>query len=240
MGVIVFGYALYNIIKELWRYESYDNNTLLPDDKASELAKQGLRKQLVSLEGIQWLDTARSYYFIPVTQLSLEESEIVAEKQYLRSIESYAGNIGGNFNNILVYHYPSGSLKPIFDRRINIFQYQTIAYDSTAVLLLTGWTKDTNQDGKLSYDDNAQLFYYSLANEELHEVDLLGFQYMSHEFLSPEKELIITVREDTNNDGEFSDERDRAILLKHSFVENTTISIVDKSLLDQLQTIIDG
>ncbi|WKN46075.1 hypothetical protein [Tunicatimonas pelagia] len=204
------------------------------------MAKQGLRKQLVSLEGIQWLDTAKSYYFIPVTQLSLEEPEVAAERQYLHSVESYAGNIGGNFNNILVYHYPSGSLKPIFDRRINIFQYQTIAYDSTAVLILMGWTKDTNQDGKLSYDDNTQLFYYSLANDELYEVDMLGFRYISHEFLSPEKELIITVREDTNNDGEFSDEQDRTILLKHSFVDHTTISIVDKLLLDQLQKIIDG
>ncbi|MGB3585351.1 MAG: hypothetical protein WBA23_02370, partial [Tunicatimonas sp.] len=76
LGVFVFGYALYLISQSFWHRADYDRDVLLPDEQASELTKKGLRKQIVSLGGIEWLDTANSYYFIPVTQTSLKSPEL--------------------------------------------------------------------------------------------------------------------------------------------------------------------
>ena len=220
----------------------YRDNTLIVEDELDSLKKLNIRNQIISLEGIHPFDTATSTYLIPVYHKKLTHGSSRDDKIFdlldgeISSDHYYYGY--GNYNNIILYNFDSDASKVLLERRVNIDSYSVFKSKKKSLIVITGWDKDTNGDGKLGEKDFKRLYVYDHSTLILKQVENASFRILDYYYLKEVDKLIFKVT-DVRHDVSM-DEEPPEFLVSYSPGTNVLIPLIDMSVLDGLQDIIDN
>lgn len=157
--------------------------------RATTLASQNLREQIISFDTMQSLDSSfplgGDLYAIGVGQVTLNEPEQIAKLGRGRGdseIDTTYGEgrpptIYGAFNNVLLFDKRTGELARVFKERVAIQIIQPVLKTKPAVIVFLGTNADTNGDGLLDGDDQRSAFIYSLIEKTTHKIEVPGVNF---------------------------------------------------------------
>ncbi len=231
---------------------SENNNTvegIVSDENIEKLQKENKRKQLISYESPQLLDTLNQIYMIPVSHKTLNQVENIKEENTLSSLELYTSSkidkryskwYYGCYNNILIYDYNNQTINKLFTDRVTFENIYTRYFDDDILVLLEVSTADSNKDGIINKYDYKSVFIYSLRNNELDEIKLEYAYVTQVNFVQNSKDLMIKFGMDYNKDGQFNKTLEPSLIKRYNYKQKKIIDIVSKDLHDELQMRFDG
>ena len=240
--LVIFLVAGVVFLVEEFSTRDYDENTLIVEDELDSLKKLNIRNQVISLEGIHLFDTATRTYLIPVYHKKLTNGSSRDDKIFglldsnISSDHYYYGY--GNYNNIILYNFNSNESKVLLGRRVNIDSYSVFKSKKKSLIVITGWDEDTNGDGKLNEKDFKRLYVYDHSTLILKQVENTSFRILDYDYLKEVDKLIFKVT-DVRHDVSM-DEEPPEFLVSYSPGTNDLIPLIDMSVLDGLQDIIDN
>ncbi|MDN5215915.1 hypothetical protein QQ020_27810 [Fulvivirgaceae bacterium BMA12] len=246
LGVLLLLFGGINILMEFFPGNRHggDPNTLVTEEEARALADKDLRKQVISMEGMQDFDTASGIYIIPITHKTLDEFQQRREVDYgLLSMKSGSGKsyyYSRYYNNLVLYDFADRQSYILFNERINIDRFQSIKTANDHLILITGWKEDTNKDGRYDDSDKKALYLYIHSLQELRSIDLQDFKFINFQYLEKADKLVINVIFDINGDGLYDISQDPEILLEYSMEEKVLRKLIEDKQLNKLQHLIDG
>ncbi len=240
---IILLYAGIVFLIDEFRVRTYDDNTLIVKEELDSLKELNTRNQIISIEGIHSFDTATKTYLIPVYHKKLTDPTSRDDNILgLLDIKGSAGDFYyygyGHYNNIILYNFSSSEIRVLLDKRVNIDRYNVFKSKKKSLIVFTGWDEDTNNDRKLNEDDFKQLYVYDHSTLEVKQVQNSKYRIIEYEYLSNVDKLVLKVTEIKENEGD-KDERPEFLVL-YSFKDNNLKPLVDLSILNQLQDIIDN
>lgn len=248
----IIGFILIAVfaIGEIGRSFSYNNQDdgILSEEKIEELQKENKRKQLISYETPQLVDTLNLIYIIPVSHKTLTSAELIDE-EVLGLMDSgssykidkrYSRQYYGDFNNLLIYDYKNHKTDKLFTDRINFETIQTAYYADDILVLFKAATKDTYKDGVINQLDYKTLFLYSLKNKKLTEIKLDSADVSHINFVENSKDLIINFGIDHNKDGKFDPYAEPSLIKKYDYKNEKLIDIVSQEINADLQMTLEG
>ena len=216
--------------------------------KIEELQKENKREQIISYENPRLIDTLNSIYIIPVSHKTLNEQEDInrllnlkkSSSNYEISDSRYSSQYYGTFNNLIVYNPKDGTNKKLFDKRVNFNRIKAEYFDDDIFLLMSVSEKDTYKDGVINLLDFKSLYIYSLSKKELKKIGIEGMDVFKYKFLNNEKDLTILFGVDKNNDGQYEDYNEPALIKRYDYESGKLIDIVDKKNNSELQKTLEG
>ena len=195
------------------------NNGILAIEETNQLLQDSLRKQIISFNNIQIVDSISQTYLIPVTQANLVDAESTNDMLGLlnttsigKSYKKYHGNI---YNNLIVYNSENGESKSIFDSRISIENFFIHESEDNKYIVIPACSIDTNKDKFLNDNDLQELFIYNLQNDTLSKIKAKE-NYTTLRAYQPYKsnDLIVHFGIDRNNNGVFERSKEPMIYYK--------------------------
>lgn len=234
-GVVIFFLVL--LIIE-FQPRSYQDNTLITGPEMDSLNKNNLRKQVVSLNHPQIIDSAENLYLIPVTHETLEKAEDKAIFDFIGSSNEARLMVSSwQYNNFLAYNFNTGSSVILLEDRMNINRYELLKTNFGNFLIYWGWDADTNEDGKFDNMDVESYFICDLSTYRSNRIEHAGFTIDNYQFDYKMHRLIFDAF-DSSKERELGLEP--TYLFNYNFQEGTLTPLVDSETLNQLQRIIDG
>lgn len=229
------------LLIDLFDRPTYTDNSLIPQEELDSLKKDNLRNQVISLEGVQLFDSISSSYIIPVSHKNLDEP--MSRNQGILGImkselDDYSYYGGGNYNNLILYSFSDSSSKILLDERVSINQYTIVKSKNRKLIVLSGWNKDTNNDGKLNSGDFKQYYLYNHKTSQVVNIKNGKYIIHRHEYLRDVEQLIFYV---TDLENEIEDiEKRPEYIVSYSFENNSLKPLVDLTTLNKIQQIIDN
>ena len=226
---------------DLFDRPTYTDNSLIPQEELDSLKKDNLRNQVISLEGLQLLDSISGTYVIPVSHKNLDES-ISRDQAILGIMKSeladYSYYGGGSYNNLILFNFSDSSSRILLDERVSINQYTVLKSKNKKLIVLSGWNKDTNNDGKLNSGDFRQYYLYNHKTSDLVKIKNDKYIIHRHEYLRDLEQLIFYV---TDKESEIEDiEKRPDYIVSYSFENNSLTPLIDLATLNKVQQIIDN
>ena len=133
MIVITGSVFVYELIRDMSKPDNDNALTVYIEQDSDETAQQ-LRKQEISFSKPRLIDTLKSIYLIPVSQVNLENPEEVQNEEPNRS--DYFGkrkypkyNYSGSYNNIVLLHHKTDTKSKVFDTKVNINSFENYIID---------------------------------------------------------------------------------------------------------------
>lgn len=239
-------------------------------ERAAELAKQGMREQIVSfgnglialpeLAAPSKLAGETNLFAVPVGQITLNEPETrfsapVVLKSYrgFRSDGSYPmydsvalSGVRGAFNNVLIYDRRTGAVTRVFETRIAISMFKHLNQVTPRVIAFSGTAHDSDKDGRLDRNDMQQLFIYTLDDGRLHEVTGLDASVDDIESVNGVGYLVVVATVDRNKDGTPEQGGYRGKMAEPRLLYRVDLQtfaaspLVDGGLVADLQATLDG
>lgn len=239
------------VISEYLRYESYEDTDtgILSDEKIDELQKENKRKQVISYQTPQLIDTLNSIYIIPVSHKNLNEAEDISGilnikkkpgRNYGSSDSRYYRQYYGAYNNLIIYNEKNDSTSQLFSKRVNFNNIDIKHFSDEILLLFNGAERDTYKDGVINLSDLKSLYIYSLKESKLKKIENEGKDIVSYKFINESKDLIISFGVDKNNDGKYDDLKEPTIIKKYNFKTEKMTNIISENINSQLQKMLEG
>lgn len=221
---------------------------ILSDEKIKELQQENKRKQLISYEAPQLIDTLNLVYIIPVSHKTLNSAEFIDDESLglLDSGGSYKANkryskqYYGDYNNLLIYDFKNQNVEKLFTQRINFGNIRTEYFKDDILVVIEAATDDTYKDGVVNQLDYKTLFIYSLSGKRLKEVKLENADVSQVNFVGNSKDLIIKFGIDHNNDGKFDPYSEPSLIKKYDYNTGKLIDIVSENINNELQMNLEG
>lgn len=237
-------FAIHEIYDDFFRSYDYSDDGILAIEETDQLRKDSLRKQIISFNKIQVIDSLSQTYVLPVTQANLAEAESTDKVLGLISSKSssyekrYQPNI---YNNLMLFNSSTDSSKIIFENRISIEDYIVHESGEQKYIVIAGCSIDSNKDKLLNSKDLQELFIYDLQNESLHKIAAQE-NYTTLNTYQPNQsnDLIVHFGIDRNDNGRFENQKEPMIFYKVNLETMSLTEFVYQSQIHQLQKLLEG
>jgi hypothetical protein len=239
-------------------------------ERAQELAKQGLREQIVSFgSGLFPLpdaaqagekEEAVNLFAVPVGQITLAEPESRPRMSDAQgNFRGFSGGryhpmydspsssgVYGSFNNVLIFDKRSGAVTKIFGSRTAIHMFKHINGTTPRVIAFVGTAVDSDKDGRLSRGDMQQLFIYTFDDAKLRMVTGIDASVDDIEAVNGVDYLVVSGTVDRNKNG--TPERhsyggglaEPTRLYRVDLKSFVAVPLVDAAVVEDLQSTLDG
>lgn len=257
VGVIFLIVALFAFITvtilEHRRFDNYDDDGILSDEKIEELQKENKREQVISYEAPRLVDTLNSIYIIPVSHKTLDEKEDIDDVEGVLNLKSrasssrgyksdsrYSSRHYGEFNNLIVYNPTNKSTQQLFDKRINFNQIDVEYFADDILLLMQVAESDTHRDGVINLSDFKNLYIYSLKEKKMNKISIEGMDMFKYRFLNDSKDLIVLFGIDKNDDGQYENNIEPTVIKMYEYDNRKLVDIISDEMNDKLQKRLEG
>lgn len=228
-------------------YGPTQDDFLLSDTKVDELTQQNLRKQIISYDAPDLIDSANLVYLIKVKVKTLKKPESVAKESYLMydeyessSLRRYRGkSFYGTFNNLLVYDYLTNNTKRMIDSRLIANGLFVQYFEDDIIGVFKGAEKDTNKDGDITLSDHNSLYIFSLKEKIPRKITVDNATVISFVFVDGQKDILITFGLDRNNNGQYDSELEPSFVMHFDYATGELRKILNEQGEQELQKIID-
>lgn len=249
-SIVAFVFFIIISISEFLSFNNDDVETgILSDEKIEELQKENKRKQIISFENAQLVDTLNLVYYIPVSHKTLNKPEEIDE-EILGLLDAkisksnydkrYSRQFYGSFNNLIIYDYKLKSIKKLFKDRINFKVINTEYFEDDILILFKAATEDSFKDGVINLKDYSSLYIYSIKEKKLRKIQKNEMTISNYKFVENSKNLIITFGVDHNKNGNFDEYKEPSILENYDFNSDKLSKIIDTNVILELQNTLEG
>ena len=229
-------------------YNRNQDEGILSNEEVEELQEDNKRKQVISYEIPQLVDTINLVYLVPVSHKTLNGTEnindgvlgIVGSGSYKKSDYRYSTKYYGNYNNLLIYDYKENIVKKLFNERVNFGKITTKYFDDDILIFLEVAKKDTYKDGIINLEDLKLLCIYSLKEKKLREITYKNTDILQFSFIKNSKNLLIQFGIDKNKNGKYNQYKEPAIIKKYNFKTDELNSIITENIEIELQNKLEG
>ena len=245
IGAIVF-----IAIDEFRRGNVASPEGIIATEETKELLGDSLRKQIVSFNNIELVDSARKLYLLPVRQAQIEDGESIDDMVGLTNsftgmdvrYEKYSYTKNTAYNNLVLYESAQEVSTILFDDRISISTYTIVkTIDDKIYILISGTDRDSNKDKYLNRKDLQKLFIYSVDNKQLTEVKSNEkFTTINVYKDNNTKDIIGKFGLDRNDNGKFEIGREPMIFYKIDLKTKSLINILSTEQIEKLQKLLEG
>ena len=227
-----------------WSYDDDDEIGILATEQTDILQEENLRKQIISFNRIQVLDSASQIFVIPVTQANLAKAEYdgqllgLMNSKFSVNYERYSNNI---YNNLVLYDGLNNRSEILFKDRISIEDFIIHESGNKKLIVISACNEDSNKDGLLNESDLQRLFIYDIDLKVLHTIDLAE-NYTTLIAYQPKKsnELVVHTGIDRNNNGKFDRKTEPMIFYKVNLQTMSLEEFVSKDQISTLQGLLEG
>ncbi|KXX70561.1 hypothetical protein [Flammeovirga sp. SJP92] len=224
-----------------------NNMGIIAQEEVQELEQENKRKQVISYNLPQLVDTVNLIYMIPVSHKTLKKAEDINEddtsprsSSYSKTSARYSKRYNGNFNNLLIYDHMKGETTKLYQGRMHFDYIKTEYFEDDILLLFKASTKDTNKDGVIDHKDLKSLLLYSLKDKKLRTVTLEKTDIYQYSFVEDKKELLIEFGIDYNKDGKYNASVEPTLIKKYDYKNDQLLDVIDPTLTDELQKQLQG
>jgi|GEM_PF-6555412 len=215
------------------------------DENVTALTKDSLRRQIISFQSVQLLDTSQQLYLIPVGTTNLPGAERIDENDLLGLTNSFTVSTGyyytgENFNNLLLYEGTTGQSVALFEERVNISEFRILKHLGQLTVVLFVNRVDSNKDGFLTRSDMTQLVYYKVDARELVDIPLDGRDFRRIERMYPTDQYIVYFGVDKNRNGLYEFKSESQLLYRIDFVKDQLEPLILGEQLQELQGLLEG
>ena len=231
------------LIREFTRSNRYDANDLIVE---TDSTGQKLRKQEIAFLMPQIIDSAEQTYYIPVTQVNLDDPEVIIDSDGIFNRSSSTQlKISGSyyrynmFNNIIVYRQQTGLKKRLFDEKAHVERVQILKINDRNYLLMSASTADTNNDKKLNDDDLQSFYIYDVTEERLMSDSHNSMTLKDYSVLLDSNQIVLQYGIDKNGDGEYDNHSEPARLKLFSISSGESTDFLTGEELEEIQKLID-
>lgn len=249
IGVLFLFFAAFFVLVDMsssfFDNASNNNNGVLATEKTNQLQKENLRKQIISFNKIQVIDSANQIFLIPVTQADLVDAEkgngvsgFTSTKSIRGSYDEFYENI---YNNLVLYYKYTKESSIIFDKRISIEEFIIHESGQKKYVVISACQIDSNKDGYLNEDDLQELFIYDIQKKSLHKI-VAKENYTTLNVSQPNQsnDLVAHFGIDRNQDGVFESSTEPMIFY-HINLESMKIEeFIKPEQIEQLQSLLEG
>ncbi|MEX0811625.1 MAG: hypothetical protein WD048_05360 [Chitinophagales bacterium] len=240
------GYFLVDrVIRDTQRRNAQDNALTVDGQVETDGTTTKIRKQEISFAKPRLIDTLQSIYLIPVSQVNLENPEIIENEGFKKGSNAYGSRkysyyrYSGSYNNIIIYNQKNNQKTPVFEVKVNINSFQNYIIQNKQYLFISGTTYDSNKDGKLKDSDLQSFFIYDIHEDKLETVEFEKMGLVDYYILYNTDEIILRFGKDKDENGEFDRYKEPIYMKKYSISENKTIDLINKELTNKLQKLIE-
>jgi len=246
--VFIFFAALFTLVEmsdTFFRNDDNSNNGILAIEETDKLLQDSLRKQIITFNRIQIIDSISQTYLLPVTQANLVDAESTNELLGLMnkvssslSYEDFNYNI---YNNLILYSSLTGRSKAIFDTRKSLGNFIVHESNNEKYIVIPACSFDSNKNGFLDDGDLQELFIYALENDNLHRLKLQE-NYTTLSVFQPNKsnDLIVHFGIDRNKNGKFERSKEPMIFYKVNLVDMSLEEFVSEADIIKMQELLEG
>lgn len=221
---------------------------IISTEETEELLKDSLRKQIISFNEIELIDSAQKQYILPVRQAAIIDGESIDDllgltNVYLGRGSRYKkyGYSNRVYNNLALYESMQNESQILFDKRISISHYEVIKEENKTYVLIIGTDKDSDGNKYLNEDDLQKIFIYTVADKQLWEVKSdEKFTTLNVSQDTRTKDVIGKFGLDRNNNGKFDLGMEPMVFYKINLQTHTLIDIVSKEQMEVLQKLLEG
>lgn len=215
------------------------------DENVATLAKDSLRRQIISFQSVQLIDTSQQLYLIPVGTTNLPGAEHIEDGDLLGLTNSFSVNVGHyytgeNFNNLLLYEGKTGESVALFEERVNISELRVLKHLEEVIVVLFVNRVDSNRDGFLTRSDMTQLVYYKVNARKRVDIPLDGRDFREMERMYPRDQYIVYFGVDKNRNGLYEFKSESQLLYRIDFVKDQLEPLVPGEQLQILQRLLEG
>jgi len=237
---------LVDAIRNLRHEEVSFPKGIISEEKTDELLTDSLRKQIISFDKIELIDSAGRIFLLPVGQANLSEEEATSKLLGLTNV--YRGNwdnIGypyeSSYNNLILFEAKDSLSTLIFKERISISDYKVIARGTELDLLITGTNRDSNGNGYVENSDLQNLFLYDLSLRLVKKIETKSqMGVLSALKYEGGNEVIIQYGVDRNENGKFDYAEEPKVYYLLDVDQARLNQIVSSPQINQLQTLLEG
>lgn len=221
----------------------YEEEGMIVTEEVVRLNEQGLRKEIISIESLEVIDSVNQIVLFPITHSRLGEEESY-DKELLGLTNSfsggyYDGSSGYVYNNLVIQDLIEKSTGVIFKDRIGISGFSIYNHKDRKYIVITGSEKDSNKDELLNDQDFQELYIYDLGFDALSKIELPKNATVLNVY--DEKKLnqfIVRIGIDRDESGILKDEP--IIYMRMNFEEMKVESFLNEETLITLQKILEG
>ncbi|MBP6235549.1 MAG: hypothetical protein KA536_05395 [Saprospiraceae bacterium] len=248
IGIVFILFAAFLTLEEMsWSFFNNNddkNNGVLAISDTNQLLKDSLRKQIISFDGIQIIDSLSQTYLLQITQANLASVESINKfngRMNTKSIGTYENFQGNIYNNLVVFNSEKGTSNIIFDNRISIKDFIIHESDSKKYIVIPACSVDSNLDRYLNSEDLQELFIYDVSNDKVNKIKA-NENYTTLNYFQPEKsnDLIVHFGIDRNKDGIFEDSKEPMIFFKINLKSMSLEEFVSEKDMNKLQELLEG
>lgn len=243
--LVIGAFAIIELSASYLRSSNNDYNGILAIEETNQLLQDSLRKQIISFNKIQVVDSVAQIYLLPVTQANLADAEstngvlgLLDSKSTGKSYERFYGNI---YNNLIIYDLTNATTKMVFDKRISIEDFIIHKNNKDTYIVIPGCSIDSNDDKFLNSEDLQELFIYDLKNDTLSKIRAMENYTTIRAFQAPmSNELVVHFGIDRNKNGVFERSKEPMIYYYIDFENMEIKEFVSVSQIQELQNLLEG
>ena len=234
------------------KYQPHDD-AIYSNEKSHELVNQNKRSHVISYNKMVLVDSLRSIYIIPITQIELKDFEDLPPPSPISpsrpsvpmALEimdiDYPYYMGSGIqNNIVIVDMKNETRRILYEKRICIVNYKIFEINDRKILFLIVCRTDTNNDGKLDENDLLELEAYDFLNNSLDKISKNPQHITRLDIVQETKEVILTMGIDKNGDNKFDSNSEPVRLYKVNFSNLSIERLLSTPLTTKLQSILDG
>lgn len=243
--LLFLGYLLVDdLLRDRRRSRVSDNALAVTETKDTVSGAPEIKKQEISFLTPKLIDTFNSIYLIPVSQVNLEQPEVIEDDRIFSSSSSYGKKsyssyrYSGSYNNIILYHQASKEKTPAFNTKVNIVSFENHFIEDKHYLLIDGVTRDSNRDGKLNGDDLQSFFVYCIDDDKLETIQVDNMGLIDHYLFHDTDEIVLKFGKDKNHNGRLDTYTEPSCLRVYKIGEKHLDDLVGDELTKQLQELI--
>jgi hypothetical protein len=244
IGLALFGLLLMDLFDfSSWR-QPRSNPGIIAGDEIEQLRSDSLRRQVISFNQIELIDTAKGIFLVPVEFANLEKKESI-EYEYYEGKGSFDLNKSYHkfrqYSNLILYQPTTGLQQEVFDKRVSVGQYKLIELGEKTILLISYADEDTNGDDRLDGTDLQRLAYVVTGQNELQLVNYLPRSSFIRGFLLHDhNQIIIQLGFDKDKDGKFEYGKEPMHFYQLKPGSDNLSPLLSEEKVKQLQQRLDG
>ena len=267
MALVIIVFLSFIMIKDIFNDNEYSeigypDNSLISEEKAKKLINKNLRENIISINSINLIDSLKTLYYAPVSQLRLKKPEEAADIDYETfgvsgeepMVPDYSYyHSSSSSNNIILINIKEKDSRIIFKKRVCIIDHELYSFKDKKYLLLVIADNDTNNDKLIDRKDLLDIYVYDvfdykllrITKSSLHIIDLINpsplfFNRWSDKNRETSNEIFVKIGYDKNSDGYYNADNEPVLIKRVDLLERKLVNILDQDMQSQLQSILDG
>ena len=246
VGVIILIFSAIMLLMQLTRSWSYDNNRdnsgVIATEETNELKKDSIRKQIISFNSIEVIDSVSQLFLLPVGQANLANKEKFDTQLFnaKNSIGDYSYR-NYYYNNLVIFDAISSESKIIFEERLSIERYFIHEINNEKYIVIEGAKTDTNKDGILNSNDFQDIFIYDMQKKQLSEIKTQD-NFTTLSVIRPQRsnQLVAQFGIDRNNNFNFEGKTEPKAYYKIDLNSMTLQEFINADQVTALQKLLEG